>query len=199
MSDAVAELGSLNPRGSGLLCTDAALVRRVRISARRLGRRDALPSRALQGVRPAGDSECGRRLGASIQREREGGLVTAKWMWRLALVFLATLSGQALGGSDTLFERNRNDGTVELTNIPEDGGNYRIVAEPADRTAAKPTVTAASPGSKLPPMPAAAAPQAPAEAGTSSADAGPVPMRDRLRALYDAARAAREAAMARDR
>jgi len=48
-------------------------------------------------------------------------------------------------------------------------------------------------------MPAAAAPQAPAEAGTSSADAGPVPMRDRLRALYDAARAAREAAMARDR
>ncbi len=103
------------------------------------------------------------------------------------LLALAVRAGPT-GGADAVFERSGSDGAVELTNIPDDHGNYQQVTTPP-----------APPASPAPADDAAVAPQddAPEQPAASGISEGP--MGARLRALYDAAQKRRSAQSAAPR
>jgi hypothetical protein len=122
----------------------------------------------------------------------ERGSRRSNLIWPLRfLLLLMSLSGAAARGGDAVFERADDDGSIELTNIPEDHGDYRFAAGPP-APAAPGAVTSSNAGAL--PAPGAGAPSASASASGPTAGSGREPMRERLRALYDGARWAREAA-----
>ena len=119
------------------------------------------------------------------------------------MAVMALLTGPVLGGSDAVFERQADDGTIELTNLPDDGGGYEALNLPPP--AAQATLSSA-PGT----APQAPAPAVPSDHSVSSTanrvdlpppSSSPVDrprpgvstgaMHANLKALYEAARTAR--------
>lgn len=95
--------------------------------------------------------------------------------WSLLLWLL--WGGTAAADGNAVYQRNSDDGTIELTNIPDSPSDYQTVVAP-------PTLAAAVPAGNT---------EAPAAAGK------PVPIRQspmaaQLKALYEGARAAHDAA-----
>jgi len=98
---------------------------------------------------------------------------------RRLLVLIPILAGSAVAAADggAVYQRDREDGTIELTNIPDTPGDYQ-------------TIIAAPPAATGPERGQVAAPAEPRKP-ISISDG---PMGDRLRELYSGAHAAHQAA-----
>jgi hypothetical protein len=116
-----------------------------------------------------------------------------------AVVVLLACCGQAGADGGTVYERQNDNGAIELTNIPDDAGNYRMVVGPATTGTPTPAVAPAPVPSPavVPEGIAAETPDPSPDAAASSAVPAPAnesPYAARLRVLYDGARDARAAA-----
>jgi len=101
----------------------------------------------------------------------------------LALPLLVACSLAAAADRNSVFERQGEDGTLELTNVPDgDAGYATVIVAPA-------SAAAAAPPAAVPPTPEAAA----GPAAVVPAPISESPMADRLRELYNGARAAHAA------
>lgn len=97
----------------------------------------------------------------------------------------------ACAGNDVIFERSSDDGAVELTNVPEDGGAYHFLMAPSATAVAPAGPAPRTSAGRAAPYAVPIAP-APTVAPTQAREAG---SRERLQSLYEASRAAREAQM----
>jgi hypothetical protein len=97
---------------------------------------------------------------------------------RNAALSLLLCAGAALAADNAVYQRQSDDGTVELTNIPEGSpSDYQpMVAAPAASPAANAAASAPPPEAKKPPP------------------ISESPMADTLRQLYSGAQAAHQAA-----
>ena len=116
---------------------------------------------------------------AACRRQR-----VARW---IALLFVGPWVTAAMA-DDTVFERVHGDGAIELTNVPDSDHHYQPVVA-ADKEATRPIAAAGD--SHAPGIGTASAVE-PDESAVANAAKHARSANDRLRALYDAARTARE-------